>query len=132
MIDGGTIVRAPTAEHGLAPFLRDSTKAKATFSLWKLNPNNSSQRLSWEEGGCLVDRAISPALCGVEVGGGPWWEGQGWQGQSRMKQPARALVRLPYRTTNLFRRLKRLLLGRQRRWFLARPVLNEQKNEARV
>ena len=46
----------------------------------------------------IVDRAVS-SQCAVEVGGGPWWDT--WKGTSRMKQPLKGLVKLPYLFDNL-------------------------------
>ena len=93
----GQVLRAPTEDGGLQPFCRDSMLAHATLSLWEKNPNGS-------RGTPIVDAATSD-VCGVEVGGGPWWGP--WEGTSRMRQPLRLLLRGPRRARSWWRARRR-------------------------
>merc|ERR1719273_3085763 len=87
----GVKLRAPTKDEGLVYFCRDSFYASVELSMWDLKWDESAK--DYKRGDAIVDKAQSD-LCAVEVGGGPWWSR--WTAVSNMKQPMRALVRLPY------------------------------------
>uniref|UniRef100_A0A7R9WVA5 Uncharacterized protein n=1 Tax=Craspedostauros australis TaxID=1486917 RepID=A0A7R9WVA5_9STRA len=90
--DAGVVLRAPTQDEGLEYFCKDSFLAQTTLSLWELEYDATSKE--YRRGEVIIDKAVS-SQGAVEVGGGPWWSP--WRGVSRMKQPMKFLVGLPYR-----------------------------------
>jgi tocopherol cyclase len=95
----GVKLRAPTEYDGMVYFCRDSFLAKITLSLWELDYDPLSK--SFSRGKSILDEVTSDQAA-VEIGGGPWWDD--WKASSKMKQPMRGMVRLPYRLTNLRKR----------------------------
>ncbi len=89
----GVVLRAPTEKDGLVYFCRDSFLADVTLSIWPLQWNEDTKDYVRCNDTTIIDSATS-RQGGVEVGGGPWWDV--WKGTSRMRQPMKALVRLPY------------------------------------
>ena len=98
----GVKLRAPTEKDGMVYFCRDSFLADTTLSLWELQWDSATKE--YIRGKTVIDAARSMQGA-VEVGGGPWWDT--WKGLSVMKQPMKGLVRLPYRFSNLRKRLRR-------------------------
>merc|ERR1712232_678134 len=96
----GVKLRAPTEKDGMVFFCRDSFLSRGTLSLWELEWNEVVQE--YVRSSVVVDRATS-SQAAVEVGGGPWWDT--WKAASRMKQPMRGMVRLPYRFARLRNRI---------------------------
>ena len=96
----GVKLRAPTEKEGMAYFCRDSFLAHVTLSLWELEWDANVNM--YVRGKCVICDARSKQAA-VEVGGGPWWDD--WKASSRMKQPMKGMVRLPYRFANLRKRL---------------------------
>ena len=96
----GVVLRAPTEKEGMVYFCRDSFRTNATLWLWELVWDATNGE--YVRGKAIIDGATSKHAA-VEVGGGPWWDR--WKGQSRMKQPFKALVRFPYRVANWKKRL---------------------------
>jgi tocopherol cyclase len=94
----GVKLRAPTEKDGMKYFCRDSFMADATLSLWELEWSGEA----WVRSKCVIDAATSSDAA-VELGGGPWWDD--WEDTSIMKQPMKGMVRLPYRLSNLRKRL---------------------------
>jgi tocopherol cyclase len=91
--DAGLVFRAPTPKEGLVRFCRDTFDAKCTVWLWELRPTKEHltgktlyQRIP------VIEGAISHQG-GAEIGGGPWWDT--WSGESRLKPPVKALLRIP-------------------------------------
>ena len=79
----GAVLRAPTADQGLAPFCKDTFEGLCRLQLWEVGPTGSRK--------LLVDAQSSSAA--LEVGGGPWWGP--WSASADMKEPFRSLVQLP-------------------------------------
>lgn len=104
----GVKLRAPTETDGMVYFCRDSFLGDVTLSLWKLEWDETSK--TYVRGAVVVDRARS-SQAALEVGGGPWWDH--WKAASNMKQPMRGLVRLPYRISNLRKRIQSIFTPRQ-------------------
>lgn len=98
----GVVLRAPTEYDGMQFFCRDSFLANVTLSLWELERDLDSN--TFKRGRVIVDKAKS-SQGAVEVGGGPWWSN--WSDASKMKQPMKGMVRLPYRLANLRNRIFR-------------------------
>lgn len=94
----GLVFRAPTPDEGMVRFCRDTFVAKCTLSLWELEWNDETKSYVRKPGPPLIDRATS-RQGGAEVGGGPWWDT--WEGESKVKQPIRSLLRVPYRVQRL-------------------------------
>jgi len=88
----GTVLRIPT-EEGLEYFCKDSFEGDVTLSLYELVWEEDVGEYVRNDTAPVVDRARS-RQCAVEIGGGPWWDE--WVGQSKMKQPLKGLVKLPY------------------------------------
>jgi tocopherol cyclase len=95
----GVKLRAPTEYDGMVYFCRDSFLATVTLCLWELDYDPVVK--TYRRGKCILDNATSHQAA-VEIGGGPWWDD--WKASSRMKQPMRGMVRLPYRLNNLRKR----------------------------
>jgi tocopherol cyclase len=89
--EDGVVLRAPTKDEGMVYFCRDSFYAIASLSLYELIWDTEQNK--YTRGKVIIDRAVSNSTA-VEIGGGPYWNT--WKGKSRMKQPLKALVRLPY------------------------------------
>lgn len=104
----GLVFRAPTPGEGLVRYCRDTFDAECTLSLWILEWDECLQRHVRGAGPPLVDRAKS-TQGGAEVGGGPWWDE--WKGESRLKRPIRALLRLPYKVQRAKRNIGAFLFG---------------------
>lgn len=82
--EAGTVLRAPTANMGLAPFCRDTFAGRCRLRVWR-------RRAGGARGQLLLDAMSSSAA--LEVGGGPWWSS--WSARADMKEPLRSLVQLP-------------------------------------
>eukprot|EP00878_Enallax_costatus_P029304 GHUV01031756.1.p1 GENE.GHUV01031756.1~~GHUV01031756.1.p1 ORF type:complete len:461 (+),score=103.09 GHUV01031756.1:601-1983(+) len=83
----GTVLRAPTADNGLAPHCKDTFFGKCRLRVWKLD---SSGRVLPGQAP-MVDASSETAA--LEVGGGPWWSP--WSAKAEMLEPFRTLVQLP-------------------------------------
>jgi tocopherol cyclase len=122
----GVVLRAPTEKDGMEYFCRDSFFADVTLSLWELEKvvvdddgddndgrwwwrlwKRPSKASSFRRGKVIIENARS-SQGAVEIGGGPWW--YNWTAKSKMKQPMKGMVRLPYRLQNLRKRI----FGRKR------------------
>lgn len=89
----GVVLRAPTQDLGLAYFCRDSFYANVELSLYELVWDPKERR--HVRGNIILDKVKSiPKTGAVEIGGGPYWNP--WKGRSKMKQPLKAMVKLPY------------------------------------
>ncbi|KAL6775750.1 TCY1 [Auxenochlorella protothecoides x Auxenochlorella symbiontica] len=84
-LEAGTVLRAPTADLGLAPFCRDSFSGRVRVRMWRRG----------EEGRAppVVDCVSLEETGAVEVGGGPWWSG--WKARAAMAGGVKALLNLP-------------------------------------
>lgn len=89
----GVVLRAPTKDNGLSYFCRDSFYAETKLSLWTLSWNKKTKKYERVSGPPIIDNATSKHGA-VEIGGGPWWDT--WKGSSKMKQPLKGLVQVPY------------------------------------
>jgi tocopherol cyclase len=97
----GLVFRAPTPDEGMVYFCRDTFEATTTLTLWELSWNSSEKKYIRIEPP-LIDGATS-SQGGAEIGGGPWWDD--WVGESRLKQPIKGLLRLPFKLQALRRRI---------------------------
>lgn len=89
----GVVLRAPTEDLGMAYFCRDSFYANVEFSMYELQWDKKEKIHT--RGDPIIENAKSINQTGaVEVGGGPYWNA--WKGESKMRQPMKALVKLPY------------------------------------
>jgi tocopherol cyclase len=79
----GAVLRAPTADQGLAPMCKDTFEGFCRLQLWEVSPAGAKR--------LLVDATSSSAA--LEVGGGPWWGP--WRSCADMKEPFKSLVQLP-------------------------------------
>lgn len=95
----GVKLRAPV-QNGMQFMCRDSFYGECTLSLYELVYD--SQTKEYTRGKLIVDKARSDTAA-VEIGGGPWWDT--WEGKSKMKNPARGLVKLPYVFQNAKRKI---------------------------
>lgn len=118
----GVKLRAPTQKDGMVYFCRDSFQAEVTLSLWELEWDES--RGEYVRGARIVDQAKSTQAA-VELGGGPWWDH--WRAASKMKQPMRGLVRLPYRLAAL---KNRLAARRQERRVFRQEARAKRRNQS--
>ena len=87
----GTVLRAQT-QQGIKIACKDSFLATATLSLWPLERNEDTkthQRAKIP----IIDQATT-SQAAVEIGGGPWWDT--WEGKSRMRQPFKTLLQIPF------------------------------------
>lgn len=100
----GLVFRAPTPDEGMVYFCRDTFEAETALSLWELEWDKEAERFVRKAGPPLIDNATS-SQGGAEIGGGPWWDE--WRGQSVVKQPILALLRLPFRFQNFRKRILR-------------------------
>lgn len=98
----GLVFRAPTPDEGMVYFCRDTFDAIVTLTLWELERDPTTKRYKRKAGPPLIDGATS-AQGGAEIGGGPWWDE--WVGISRVKQPIKTLLQVPFRLQALQRRL---------------------------
>lgn len=105
----GLVFRAPTPDEGMVRFCRDTFVAKCTLSLWELDWNKETKSYVRKPGPPLIDCATS-RQGGAEVGGGPWWDT--WKGESKVKQPIRSLLRIPYRLQRLREFIFKQILSR--------------------
>lgn len=97
------MLRAPTANNGLAPHCKDTFFGKARLRIWRTSSSGSSggwSSSSGSNGGLsgplpaglpLYDGSSDTAA--LEVGGGPWWAP--WTAKAAMLEPFRSLVQLP-------------------------------------
>jgi tocopherol cyclase len=91
--EDGVVLRAPTQDLGLAYFCRDSFYANVELSLYEIYWDKHQKQ--YVRGNAILEKARSiPRTGAVEIGGGPYWNP--WKGKSKMKQPMKALVKLPY------------------------------------
>mmetsp|Transcript_12091 Transcript_12091/g.22623 ORF Transcript_12091/g.22623 Transcript_12091/m.22623 type:complete len:643 (-) Transcript_12091:59-1987(-) len=89
----GVVLRAPTPDLGLAYFCRDSFYANVELSLYEIDWDKDQRK--YVRGNAILDKVKSIARTGaVEIGGGPYWNP--WKGKSKMKEPLKTLVKLPY------------------------------------
>jgi tocopherol cyclase len=89
----GVVLRAPTPDLGLAYFCRDSFYANVELSLYEIYWDKEQKK--HVRGPAILENVRSlPKTGAVEIGGGPYWNS--WRGKSKMKQPMKALVKLPY------------------------------------
>mmetsp|Transcript_7165 Transcript_7165/g.15707 ORF Transcript_7165/g.15707 Transcript_7165/m.15707 type:complete len:688 (-) Transcript_7165:1681-3744(-) len=101
----GVLLRAPTKDKGMQYACRDSGFGSVTMSLWLLEWDNELGDFVRARGQVpLVDQARS-SQCTVEVGGIPWNET--WNVSSKMKQPMKGMVRLPYVVRGLVEKTRR-------------------------
>uniref|UniRef100_A0A383VS04 Tocopherol cyclase n=1 Tax=Tetradesmus obliquus TaxID=3088 RepID=A0A383VS04_TETOB len=99
--DDGAVLRAPTADNGLAPHCKDTFFGKCRLRVWKLD----SQGRVPASAAPIVDSQSSTAA--LEVGGGPWWGP--WSAKAKMLEPFRSLVQLPIDVGVISRTLPDLL-----------------------
>lgn len=97
----GTVLRAPTADHGLAPHCKDTFFGKCRLRVWKLD---GSGRVAPGQAP-MVDASSDTAA--LEVGGGPWWSP--WSAKAEMLEPFRSLVQLPIDAGTIAKTLPNLL-----------------------
>jgi tocopherol cyclase len=113
--EAGTVLRAPTANNGLAPHCKDTFFGKARLRVWRVGSSSSSSG-GWgsSSGGLsgplpaglpLYDGSSTTAA--LEVGGGPWWAP--WTAKAAMLEPFRSLVQLPIDAGALSRAIPDLL-----------------------
>jgi tocopherol cyclase len=89
----GVALRAPTSDLGLVYFCRDSFYSNIELSLYELAWD--SKKKEYVRGDTIIKNAKSINKTGaVEIGGGPYWNP--WKGKSKMRQPLKTLVQLPY------------------------------------
>jgi tocopherol cyclase len=112
--DAGTVLRAPTANNGLAPHCKDTFFGKARLRVWRVGSSGSSGGWGGSSGGLsgplpaglpLYDGSSTTAA--LEVGGGPWWAP--WTAKAAMLEPFRSLVQLPIDAGALSRAIPDLL-----------------------
>jgi tocopherol cyclase len=87
----GTVLRAPT-QQGMKLACKDSFLATATLSLWPLEWNEDT-KIHQRAKIPIIDQATT-SQAAVEIGGGPWWDT--WEGKSRMQQPFKTLLQIPF------------------------------------
>mmetsp|Transcript_34081 Transcript_34081/g.108304 ORF Transcript_34081/g.108304 Transcript_34081/m.108304 type:complete len:125 (+) Transcript_34081:513-887(+) len=85
----GCVLRAPSAE-GLRPLCKDTFFGELRVRVWDRR-NAPSDKPGRVVGDPLLD--VTSDLCGLEVGGGPWWSK--WAASSKMAEPFGSLLRLP-------------------------------------
>lgn len=114
----GTVLRAPTANNGLAPHCKDTFFGKARLRIWRVNASGSSGG-GWGGSSGSSGRLDGPLPAGLplydgssdtaalEVGGGPWWAA--WRAKAAMLEPFRSLVQLPIDAGALSRAIPDLL-----------------------
>jgi len=89
----GVKLRAPTENLGMAYFCRDSFYANIELSMYELYWDKKQKKHL--RGDPILENVKSMNRTGaVEIGGGPYWNP--WKGESKMRQPMKALVKLPY------------------------------------
>jgi tocopherol cyclase len=98
----GLVFRAPTPDEGMVYFCRDTFDAHVNLTLWELQWDAERKEYIRKPGFPRIDNAYS-AQGGAEIGGGPWWDE--WKGTSQVKQPIKALLRLPGRVSSLLKSL---------------------------
>jgi len=96
----GLVFRAPTPDQGMVYFCRDTFVAHTSLTLWELEWDGVEKGYVRKPGPPLINNATS-SQGGAEIGGGPWWDT--WEGQSKLKQPIKALLEFPARV-RAFRR----------------------------
>jgi tocopherol cyclase len=79
----GTVLRAPTAERGLAAACKDTFAGRVTLCVWDRKR---------DAGSGPILRAVSEQAA-LETGGGPWFET--WTARSAMAEPLRSAAALP-------------------------------------
>ncbi|CAK9217940.1 unnamed protein product [Sphagnum jensenii] len=89
--DPGCILRAPTADAGLAPFCKDTFSGKLKLQIWERTRTGS-------RGKVILDTESD--MCALEVGGGPWYTT--WQTKARVLEPVKTLLQLPIDVEQLF------------------------------
>jgi tocopherol cyclase len=99
----GLVFRAPTPNHGMVPFCRDTFEADCELTLWTLKRNEITNEFEKVEPP-IIDRATSKEG-GAEVGGGPWWSE--WRGKSELKPVVKALLNFPKNLLSKSRRSQR-------------------------
>lgn len=102
----GLVFRAPTPDEGMVYYCRDTFDARVELTLWELEWDATARQFVRKSGPPLIDKATS-AQGGAEIGGGPWWDE--WKGVSRVKQPIKALLQLPFRIGSIRRKLNRYI-----------------------
>ena len=100
----GLVFRAPTPTDGMVYFCKDTFEADVELTLWELERDATTRTWNRKPGKPLIDAAHS-TQGGAEIGGGPWWDT--WDNDSRVKQPFKAMLQIPYRARNLWRRTTR-------------------------
>jgi len=92
----GTVIRGPT-EEGLKYICRDSFDGNATLCLYELMWDEGKKDYVRKKKPPLIDNARSKH-CAVEIGGEDAVTDSvfDWKGSSKMKQPMKGLVKLPY------------------------------------
>jgi tocopherol cyclase len=89
----GVVLRAPTEDLGMSYFCRDSFYANIELSMYELQWDKTQKK--YIRGDPIIENVKSINRTGaVEIGGGPYWNP--WKGESKMRQPMKALVKLPY------------------------------------
>ncbi|KAJ6732475.1 hypothetical protein OIU79_003556 [Salix purpurea] len=83
-LDLGTALRAPTAEAGLAPALKDTCFGVLKLQIWE-------RRYDGTKGKLILDVTSDMAL--VEVGGGPWFST--WKGKASVPELVSRTVGAP-------------------------------------
>lgn len=94
----GLVFRAPTPDEGMVYYCRDTFAATVNVTLWELAWDGGRHEFVRKPGPPRIDRAAS-SQGGAEIGGGPWWDE--WRGTSQVKQPIKALLRLPSRIASI-------------------------------
>uniref|UniRef100_A0A6N2NHH0 Tocopherol cyclase n=1 Tax=Salix viminalis TaxID=40686 RepID=A0A6N2NHH0_SALVM len=89
--DLGTALRAPTAEAGLAPALKDTCFGVLKLQIWE-------RRYDGTKGKLILDVTSDMAL--VEVGGGPWFST--WKGKASMRELVSRTVGAPIDMDGIF------------------------------
>ena len=82
--EDGTLLRAPTADRGLAPFCKDSFAGNVRLRLW--------HRRGGRRGDLIVDLCSDDASGAVEVGGDLLEEGGVWRVEAEMSPVVRGLL----------------------------------------
>ena len=96
----GTILRAPTPD-GMILACKDAFQGEGTLNMWALqyDPHTRTYKRSTH----IIQNATTNQAA-VEIGGGPWWDT--WNGTTRMKQPFKSLVKIPYLADKIVQNIK--------------------------
>ncbi|KAJ6435061.1 hypothetical protein OIU84_000321 [Salix udensis] len=90
-LDLGTALRAPTAEAGLAPALKDTCFGVLKLQIWE-------RRYDGTKGKLILDVTSDMAL--VEIGGGPWFST--WKGKTSVPELVSRTVGAPIDMDGIF------------------------------